>query len=636
MNLATSVSIVAAAVEAVMAVLAFVFAQAPGWRHLRVFALVAASAASYSAINVAFSVDGVSDATILWALRFNYLAACVHCAAWLVYNRVQYQAAIRRTDRATVIALGTLALLGLVPGLLASMPILELHVPWAGVTYRTPSPTPLGALLMATPPLVLLVPLVRYFRKAQQRVPGALAHFLAFCVFFLLAVNEALVTVGAVASLYLADLGFLVAVLSVLSEMANRVATDAKRLLTLSTALSRTVEERTREVVEAREVLLRAERLSALGRLSASVGHEINNPLSYVVGNLEYATTELERGPASSQVLNALGDAREGAERIRRIVRELRVFGKGSPEPHRELTSPGEALESALKLTGNELRCRARLSRQLATVPNVLADPTQLTQVFVNLLLNAAQAIPDEQSGTARAVITVRSRRQADGRVAIEVSDTGRGISEVDQKRLFEPFFTTKPLDQGTGLGLFVSLGIISSFQGQIEVESRLGAGTTVRVLLPVARNSTAPRPVSSRPPIAGRDRRLLLVDDDILVARSIVRLLDEHDVEVVTSGKAALRRLLEHGTAFDLVFCDLMMPDMTGMDLFEEIERARPLLAERFVFISGGGVTDRCRQFIESHHERVLSKPIDRRAIKRVLAHHEAAGWASELATPQ
>ena len=627
MNLATAVSVVAAAVEAVMAVLAFVFAKAPGWRHLRVFALVAASAAAYSAINIAFSVDGVSDPTVLWALRFNYLAACIHCAAWLVYNRVQYHEPIRSVDRSAVTALGALALLGLVPGVLTTNSILELRVAWAGVTYRTPAPTLVGSLLMATPPAVLLVPLTRYFKKARLGVPGARAHFLAICVFFLLAVNEALVAMGSIASVYLADVGFLVAVLSVLSEMANRVATDAKRLLTLSTALSRTVEERTREVVEAREVLLRAERLSALGRLSASVGHEINNPLSYVVGNLEYAITELERSPATNQILNALGDAREGAERIRRIVRELRVFGKGSPEPHRELTNPREALESALKLAGNELRCRAHLVRHFEQVPEVMADPTQLTQVFVNLLLNAAQAIPDELSGQASSVITVRSRRLPDGHVAIEVSDTGRGISEADQKRLFEPFFTTKPQDQGTGLGLFVSLGIISSFQGKIEVDSRLGGGTTVRVLLPAASNATAPGKLSSRPPMVARDRRLLLVDDDVLVARSIVRLLDEHQVEVVTSGKAALKRLLDQGTAFDLVFCDLMMPDMTGMDLFEEIERAQPSLAERFVFISGGGVTDRCRQFIESHHQRVLSKPIDKRAIKRVLADHAAPG---------
>jgi CheY-like chemotaxis protein len=124
---------------------------------------------------------------------------------------------------------------------------------------------------------------------------------------------------------------------------------------------------------------------------------------------------------------------------------------------------------------------------------------------------------------------------------------------------------------------------------------------------------------------LVARDRRLLLVDDDVLVARSIVRLLEEHVVEVVTSGKAALQCLLDRGPAFDLVFCDLMMPDMTGMDLFEEIERSKPSLAERFVFISGGGVTDRCRQFIAHHQSRVLSKPIDRRAIKRVLAEHIA-----------
>ena len=624
MNLATSVSIVAAAVEAVMAVLAFVFAKAPGWKHLRVFALVAASAAAYSAINVAFSLEGVSDSAIFLALRFNYLAACVHCAAWLIYNRIQYDEPIGRYDRGAVAGLVALGLLGWVPGVLAGETIVDLVVAWAGVTYRTPATTATGTLLMAAPPLVLLIPLARYFDKARRQVPGARAHFLAFCAFYLLAVNEALVTAGTIESVYLADLGFLVAVLSVLSEMANRVATDAERLLTLSTALSHTVEERTREVVEARDVLLRAERLSALGRLSASVGHEINNPLSYVVGNLEYAVSELGQKSASKQVLTALADAREGADRIRRIVRELRVFGKGSSEPYRALINPIEALESSLKLAGNELRCRATLTRRIESVPAVLADPTQLTQVFVNLLLNAAQSIPDERSGHANSVITVCARRTSEGLVAIEVSDTGRGISEADQQRLFEPFFTTKAQDQGTGLGLFVSLGIISSFQGKIEIESQLGVGTTVRVLLPEASQVTAPRPVSSRPPPALRDRRLLLVDDDVLVARSIVRLLSEHQVEVVTSGKAALERLLADDCSFDLVFCDLMMPDMTGMDVFEKIQRERPWLAQRFVFISGGGVTDRCRHFIENHQQRVLSKPIDRQAIKVFLSAEE------------
>ncbi|HEY8944137.1 MAG TPA: ATP-binding protein, partial [Polyangiaceae bacterium] len=580
-------------------------------------------AAAYSAINVAFSFAGVSDVSITWALRFNYVAACVHCAAWLVYCRAQYREPLRALDRALIAALGALALLGLIPGLFTTEHISEQSVAWAGVVYHIPVPTTLGSILLAAPPLALLVPLATYFRKAREGTPGARSHWLAFCVFFGLALNEALVTVGSISNVYLADVGFLIAVLSVLSEMANRVAMDAKGLLTLSTDLSRQVEERTRELLEAREVLMRAERLSALGRLSASVGHEINNPLSYVVGNLEYAITELERLSASKHVLEALGDARGGAERIRRIVRELRVFGRGSPEPHREPTDPCQAMESALRLTGNEIRCRAHLVRELEPVPPVMADPTQLTQVFVNLLLNAAQAIPEDRIGHAESSITLRSRLTPTGHVSMEVTDSGRGISDADQRRLFEPFFTTKPLDQGTGLGLFVSLGIIASFDGKIEVESRLGAGTTVRVLLPPAPEGARAERPTNRPIAAPRHRRLLVIDDDVLVARTIGRLLQGHDVEVATSGVAALKRLREDGSSFDLVLCDLMMPDLTGMELFEEVQRWQPTLAERFIFISGGGVTDRSRQFIESHRERVLAKPIDKRAITRVLAHH-------------
>jgi len=624
MNPATSLSLVAAAVEGVMALLAIVFSKAPGWGQLRVFAVVAASAAAYSANNTFFTVPGVSAASVTWALRFNYLAACVHCAAWLVYSRVQYGEALRTAERCAMVALVTAGLFGLYPGVLTSDQIEAYQVGWAGVVYHTPAPTSVGAILMSAPPLVLLAPLFSYSRKAREQVPGARAHFLAFCILFVLAVNETLVTLRVVESVYLADLGFLVAVLSVLSEMASRVAGDANRLLTLSATLSRQVDTRTREVIEARESLVRAERLTALGRLSASVGHEINNPLSYVVGNLEYALSTLEQRGVPRQVLDALNDARGGAERISRIVRELRVFGRGTPVPQQELTNPCEALESALKLTGNELRCRARLSRVLEAVPPVLADPTQLTQVFVNVLLNAAQAIPETQSAGS-SVITVRSRKTAAGMVAIEVVDPGRGISESDQRRLFEPFFTTKPQDQGTGLGLFVSLGIVRSFGGKIEIDSRLGEGTTVRILLPSAPSDAQAKRASSRPPASERERRLLVVDDDVLVARSIVRLLSGHRVEVATSGREALSRLLDATSRFDLVFCDLMMPDMTGMDLFETIERSHPTLASRFVFISGGGVTDGCRKFIESHPTRVVSKPIDRRALDRVLAEHVA-----------
>jgi two-component system NtrC family sensor kinase len=624
MNLAAVLSVVAAAIEAVMAVWAFVFARAPGWQHLKVFAVVAASACAYSVLNLAFSLADVDEAWIVWALRLNYLAACAHCGAWVVYTRVQYGETLRKADRVALYLLAGLALVGEVPGVLTSDEIVAQRVAWADVTYHVPAPTSVGSILIGLPPLALILPLLGYARQVARKVPGARSHLAAFCVFFALGVNEALVTSRMLDNLYLIDVGFLIAVLSVLSEMANRVTSDASRLVALSRDLSRQVDERTRELVAAREGLLRAERLSALGRLSASVGHEINNPLSYVIGNLEYALAELERPDTSRRVLDALGDARGGAERIGRIVKELRVFGRGAPEPQRELTDAGDALESALRLAGNEIRLRARLARELEPLPKVLADSTRLTQVFVNLLLNAAQAIPEERSGTEQALITVRSRSLADGRSMIEVSDTGVGISEQDQRLLFEPFFTTKPQDQGTGLGLFVSLGIITSFDGKIEIESVLGQGTTVRVLLPPAPSGVLPeRAPARRPLMVASNWRILVIDDDVLVARTMVRLLKGHQVETVTSGQAALARLLSEDPGIDLVLCDLMMPDMSGMELFEKIEQSKPALAERFVFISGGGVNERSRQFIESHRERVLPKPIDTRAITRVLAHH-------------
>lgn len=608
-----------------MAVWAFVFARAPGWQHLKVFAAVAASACAYSVLNLAFSLSGVDDGWIVWALRLNYLAACAQCGAWVVYTRVQYGETLRKVDRIALYLLAALALVGEIPGVLTTDQIVAQHVAWADVTYHVPAPTPIGSILIGLPPLALLLPLIGYARQASRKVPGARSHLAAFCVFFALGVNEALVTSRTLENLYLIDVGFLIAVLSVLSEMANRVTSDASKLVALSRDLTRQVDERTRELVAAREGLLRAERLSALGRLSASVGHEINNPLSYVIGNLEYALAELERPDTSRRVLDALGDARGGAERIGRIVKELRVFGRGAPEPQRELTDPGDAIESALRLAGNEIRLRARLARELEPLPMVLADATRLTQVFVNLLLNAAQAIPEERSGTERALITVRSRALPDGRSVIEVSDTGVGISEQDQRLLFEPFFTTKPQDQGTGLGLFVSLGIITSFDGKIEIESVLDQGTTVRVLLPPAPSGIVPERAPARRPLrVASNWRILVIDDDVLVARTMVRLLKGHQVETVTSGQAALSRLLsEDEPAIDLVLCDLMMPDMSGMELFEKIEHSKPALAERFVFISGGGVNERSRQFIESHRERVLPKPIDTRAITRVLAHH-------------
>jgi signal transduction histidine kinase/ActR/RegA family two-component response regulator len=495
------------------------------------------------------------------------------------------------------------------------------HIHWAGVGYQVVRLSALGNLLTLAIPLALLGPAIAYVQKARVGAPGARTHVFGFCVFFAAAINEALVSQGTLQSLYLADVGFLAAVVSVSAEMTYRVTGDARRLQTLSADLSRQVKERTRELTEVRDNLENAERLAALGRMSASIGHEINNPLSYVLGNLEYVRGELELQGAQASLVDALRDAVSGAHRIRKIVQELRAFSRGGDHGQREPVDVTDTLETAIKLVWGEIRHRARLERNLSDTPRVLAEPTKLTQVFVNLLMNAAQSIP-EQAGSSNAVLWVRSATRDDDMVSVEIEDTGVGIAEADRPRLFEPFFSTKPHDKGNGLGLFVSLGIVSALGGHIELESEVGRGTLVRVLIPAFRgHHAATKPTSSPPRPSLASRRILIVDDDLLVARTLARQLSGHAVEVAGNGREALALLEKHGRAFDLVLCDLMMPDLTGMDVFEEVERRWPDLADRFVFISGGGVNERSRQFIERQAARLVTKPIDSHQLSKLLA---------------
>jgi signal transduction histidine kinase/CheY-like chemotaxis protein len=633
MNAATVLSLVATAVDVVIGLLALAFGAAPGWKHFKTFAFVALSGAVYSAGNGLFANDAASEALIPWVARINAGVGCFHCAAWIVYAKTQYGQPLTRAARWTIAALAALALISQVPGAVMTDTVVTQTIGWANVSYRIAPTSWFGSLTIPLIPLTLLGPVMVYARKAREGAPGARMHLVGFSLLFVSAINEVLVALSLVENLYLADVGFLAAVLSVSAEMTYRVTRDARDLQALSAELSRQVEERTRELDETRDNLIRAERLTALGRLSASVGHEINNPLSYVIGNLEYALKELERSGSTPGLLEALRDASSGADRIRKIVHELRAFSRGSDTDRREVVDVCEVLEAAVKLVWGELRHRVHLERLLPVVPRVMADSNRLTQVFVNVLMNAVQSIPEERAGQPGSIITLRTVQLGPEQIGVEISDTGVGIAPKDSARLFEPFFSTKPQDKGTGLGLFVSLGIVTSLGGRIDLESRVGEGTVVRIVLPVATGlPPEPERISSIPPPSLKDRRLLVVDDDVLVARTLARLLSGHRVEVVGNGREALVRLKREGEAFDLVLCDLMMPDLTGMDVYEEIEKTQPRLAERFVFISGGGVTERSRRFIEQHADRVLPKPIDSRQLAKLLSQRVGKEVASTV----
>jgi CheY-like chemotaxis protein len=205
--------------------------------------------------------------------------------------------------------------------------------------------------------------------------------------------------------------------------------------------------------------------------------------------------------------------------------------------------------------------------------------------------------------------VRVATRTAPDGWAVVEVTDTGSGIAPEARARIFEPFFTTKPLGQGTGLGLSVCHGIVSGLGGRIEVESEPGRGSTFRVLLPPAAAGAAPPAAPPRPRPDGARARLLVVDDEQLIGSTIRRLLSAHEVVALTDPREALARLTD-GEHFDLVLCDLMMPQLSGMELYDAVAAARPEVARRMVFMTGGAFTERARQFLERTGHPQLAKP--------------------------
>lgn len=373
--------------------------------------------------------------------------------------------------------------------------------------------------------------------------------------------------------------------------------------------------------------MMEIDRMVAVGTLAAGVGHEINNPLAYVVHNLDFAIESLVgvscctqggaslSSPTDISVREALIEAREGAERVRRIVRDLKTFSR-SPDECTGSVDVEAALESAVSMASNEIRHRAHLVREYNATTAVAGNASRLGQVFLNLLLNAAHAIAEGAASANQ--ITVRTRTVQE-HVHVEIQDTGSGIEAEHMPRIFDPFFTTKPVGHGMGLGLYICKRIVKQHEGELQVESRPGQGSIFRVILPTARGveKTSEKPVFASAPHQKR-ARILVVDDELNVGRSLARALSrEHEVSVLTDARQALRSLTD-GIRYDVVLCDLMMPDMTGVELYAEVESKQPEMARRMLFFTGGAFTAATREFALRMAARCLTKPLDLGELRR------------------
>jgi PAS domain S-box-containing protein len=369
--------------------------------------------------------------------------------------------------------------------------------------------------------------------------------------------------------------------------------------------------------------LVAAERLVSVGTLAAGVAHEINNPLGYVMSNLDMLIEEIRAlaGGSSSGRMKELEemalDAREGSERVRKIVRGLKTFSRPEAE-RRAVMDVRPALELAVNMAFNEIRHRARLVKDYGDAPLVEVDDARLGQVFINLLVNAAQAIPEGHVDENEIRIMTSTDRA--GRAVIDIRDTGPGMGEAVRERIFEPFFTTKAIGVGTGLGLSICHNIVASMGGEISVQSAPGRGSTFRVVLPAASvqrladHATAP---SNR--AIQRKATLLVVDDEAAVGMALRRVLRDHDVTVVTKVKDALD-LFRAGKRFDVIFSDLMMPEMTGMDFHAELARLSPEDAGRMVFVTGGAFTSAATEFLDRVANERLEKPFNAKEVRDLV----------------
>jgi two-component system NtrC family sensor kinase len=392
------------------------------------------------------------------------------------------------------------------------------------------------------------------------------------------------------------------------------------------------------------------ERFAAVGQLAAGVAHEINNPVACVIAAHSYLQDRLEdlhRLDALVESSGAIGDARalwkdiggrtliadmhdalsdaeEAVGRVRDIIGDMRSLARAD-DVKGTLVDISEPVRSALRVAGAELRHRAVTETHLAAGLEVQGNAGRLSQVFLNLFMNASQAFGDRPLAQNRIVV---SSERLDNRVVVRVSDNGPGILPQHLSRIFEPFFSTKEASKGMGLGLSISRDIARAHGGELQVESTPGRGTTFSLILPVANVHAVGVEVASQeaPGFAQRRARaaerlrLLFIDDEPAMLRAYERFFGrDYDVVVAADGRQALDILAEGGD-FGAIVCDFLMPELTGMEAYRRTLESQPQLADAFVFVTAHVNDKDVRAFVDTVPNKVFEKPLDLEQLKHVI----------------
>lgn len=413
------------------------------------------------------------------------------------------------------------------------------------------------------------------------------------------------------------------AILAALDVTERKQSEAALQALTVT--LEQRVTERTAaleqalaEREQAQTALIQHEKLAAMGSLLASIAHELNNPLGALAMQAQLLQEELGSSPLTEQVQEML----RTTERCTRIVHSFLTLARQNP-PQRTAVALNTVVQETLQLVVYSLRVDTITVQQhlAADLPLLLGDPHQLAQVVLNLLTNAHQAL---RAMPLPRQLTLTTRFEpTPARLVLEVADTGPGMPPAHQARIFEPFFTTKPPGMGTGLGLPLCRSIVEDHGGTLTVASQPGHGATFHVELPVPAAPVTENGAEAAPEAAAVSpkRRILLIDDEESIARALARLLrrDGHTVDLAAHGRQGLALLQAHD--YEVIFCDLRMPEVDGPGVYRELERTQPHLCKRVVFLTGDALDPQLAAFLEQAARPRLMKPFRIADIRRVIA---------------
>jgi len=621
MNPAVVIGIVGAIAGVTQAAFSLGLSRSPAWPESRPFALVAVTAAGYCLFDLGLVLD-VPPHVAATLVQIAFAFGTLHGVAWLRYLAAADRRPLRPSERWLIVVGLAMTVGALVPGFLVTTEIVTFRINWVAVTYHTPQPTMIGLAIYLYFVMAFVVVLAGAMSRWRE---GWQARFpvVGVAVLAALSLNDTLASAEYISMPLLLDAGSIVVVIVTGLLHQLRFGADVHRLELSSTELEYEIAVRTREQLETQAALARIERLASVGRLTAGVAHEINNPIAVVLHNLEQLQVRVEGQRDQLADLSAYVDGGLLAtHRIIRIVRQLLDAGRGvSLDPGRLVPfAVTPVVRRALRSVEDTL---GPLNVVVDVEPGLAArgDAAMVEQVLINLVTNAAHALEAAPAGR----IEVRAVRAGD-RARISVADNGPGLSASVRERLFEPFVSTKPVGKGSGFGLAVSQGLMRSQQGELKLAHTSELGTEMAIELAWSPEAPIAPPASGSSEPAGRSRlRVLIIDDDEAV-RSMLHDLMSRDycVELAASVGEACERIVK-APPVDFVFCDLMMPDGGAEAWLARCSGEHSFLAERTIIITGGPTTAHAAALINANADRVLYKPFalaDMRAmVARVLS---------------